>query len=88
MVAILTSNFFASLGVLGYFSVPNSLLITNKRSIIPCVNLLLVIFISLYPNYSQKNQTLMFGPNMKVLEPKFLVEERKRRIDRQYELFN
>lgn len=33
-------------------------------------------------------KTLMFGPNMKVLEPKFLVEERKRRIDRQYELFN
>jgi hypothetical protein len=30
----------------------------------------------------------MFGPNMKVLEPKLLVEERKRRIDRQYELFN
>ena len=30
-------------------------------------------------------KTLMFGPNMKVLEPKFLVEERKRRIDRQYD---
>ena len=33
-------------------------------------------------------KTLMFGPNMKVLEPKTVVEERNRRINRQNEIFS